>query len=334
MDGALVRALAYPALVGSPRIGDRVLLNMTALSLGLGTGGYAFVVAIPDRLPPDGELPGHIVKSRYTPLQATVASADEQGSPYHDVLRDADSVDGMPVVVADLHSALPAILAGLLSAGSFRVVYVMQDGGALPAWFSRTVAGLREAGWLTATVTTGQSFGGDLEAVTVHSGLLAARHVAGADIAVVAQGPGNLGTGTRWGFSGVAAGEAVNAAAVLGGRPVASLRLSDADARSRHQGVSHHSLTAYGQVALAACDVVVPGLPEPLASRVAADVAPLAARHRLVTVPVDGLESALRACPVPLSTMGRGLDDDLAYFLAAAAAGRHAAGLLTSSAGN
>jgi hypothetical protein len=328
VDGALIRALAYPELVGSPRIGDRVLLNMTALSLGLGTGGYAFVVAIPDRLPPDGELPGHIVKSRYTPLQATVASADEQGSPYHDVLRDADSVEGMPVVVADLHSALPAILAGLFSAGSFRVVYVMQDGGALPAWFSRTVAGLRSAGWLAACVSTGQSFGGDLEAVTVHSGLLAARHVLGADVAIVTQGPGNLGTGTRWGFSGVAAGEAVNAIGVLGGRAVGSLRVSSADSRSRHRGVSHHSLTAYGRVALAACDVVVPELPEPLGSAVAAAAAVLGERHRLVTVPVDGLAEALRDCPVGLSTMGRGLDEDLAYFLAAAAAGRHAATLL------
>ena len=311
--------------------GDRVLLNTTALDAGLGTGGYAFVVAIPDRLPPDPALSGHIVKSRYTPLQAMVASADEQGSPYHDVLRDADSVDGMPVVVADLHSALPAILAGLFSAGgarSPRVAYVMQDGGALPAWFSRTVAGLRAAGWLAACVSTGQSFGGDLEAVTVHSGLLAARHAVGADVAVVTQGPGNLGTGTRWGFSGVAAGEAVNAVGCLGGRAVGSLRVSSADSRERHQGVSHHSLTAYGRVALAPCDVVVPTLPEPLGSRVAAEAAPLAARHRLVTVPVDGLESALRACPVGLSTMGRGLDEDLGYFLAAAAAGRHAAALL------
>jgi hypothetical protein len=331
VDGAEVRALAYPALTGAPRVGDRVLLNVGALQRGLGTGGYAFVVAIPGRLPADPDRPdtGHIVKSRYTPLQVMVSSVEEQGSPHHELLRDAGSVDGMPVVVADLHSALPAVLAGLFAARpSCRAVYVMQDGGALPAWFSRTVAGLREAGWLAVTVTTGQSFGGDLEAVTVHSGLLAARHVAGADVAVVAQGPGNLGTGTRWGFSGVAAGEAVNAAAVLGGRPVASLRLSDADSRSRHQGVSHHSITAYGRVALAACDVAVPELPEPLGSRVAADVAPLALRHRLVRVPVDGLESALRACPVPLSTMGRGLDEDLAYFLAAAAAGRVAGGLL------
>ncbi|MGH3169274.1 MAG: DUF3866 family protein, partial [Trebonia sp.] len=299
VDGTPVRALAYPSLVGSPRVGDRVLLNVSALERGLGTGGYAFVVAIPDRLPPDPPEPaapssapgtpgdplpqtGHIVKSRYTPLQAMVASADEQGSPYHEVLRDAPSLDGMPVVVADLHSALPAILCGLFGETApppFRVAYVMQDGGALPAWFSRTAAGLREAGWLAGTVTTGQSFGGDVEAVTVHSGLLAARHVLGADAAIVAQGPGNLGTGTTWGFSGVAAGEAVNAVAALEGRAVASLRLSFADARPRHQGVSHHSLTAYGRVALAAADVVVPALPSPLGERVAAEAAPLSARH-------------------------------------------------------
>jgi Protein of unknown function (DUF3866) len=344
VDGAPVRALAYPALTGCPRPGDRVLLNTTALDLALGTGGYALVVAVPDRLPPDPELTGHLVKARYTPLQATVAGADEQGSPHHDVLRDADDIGGMPVVVADLHSALPAVLAGVFDSaersvadrprqgGRPAVVYVMQDGGALPAWFSRTCAALKDAGWLAATVTTGQSFGGDLETVTVHTGLLAARHVLGADLAVVAQGPGNLGTGTRWGFSGVAAGEAVNAVAALGGRAVASLRVSDADPRERHSGISHHSLTAYGRVALARADVVVPGLPGELGAQVAAAAAPLGTRHAVVTVPVDGLEAALRACPVRLSTMGRGLDEDLAYFLAAAAAGRHAAQLLRGEA--
>src|SRR5580700_3184761 len=211
VDDARVRALAYPALTGRPQPGDRVLVNTTALDLGLGTGGYALVVAVPDRLPPDPALAGHLVKGRYTPLQATVLGADEPGSPHHDVLRDADDLGGMPVVVADLHSALPAVLAALRAAGPAgappSAVYVMLDGGALPAWFSRSCAGLREAGWLRGTVTVGQSFGGDLEAVTLHTGLLAARHVLGADLAVVTQGPGNLGTGTRWGFSGVACGE-------------------------------------------------------------------------------------------------------------------------------
>jgi hypothetical protein len=73
--------------------------------------------------------------------------------------------------------------------------------------------------------------------------------------------------------------------------------------------------------------VAIPVLSEPQATRVASQAAPLASRHNLVTVPVDGLYEALRAVPVPLSTMGRSLDEDLEYFLAAAAAGRHAASL-------
>ena len=328
-DGADLPALAYPALTGRPEVGDRVLVNVTALELGLGTGGYALVAALPGRLPGGPAGPGHLIKARYTPLQAAVAGADEQGSPYHDLLAGADDLAGMPVVVADLHSALPAVIAGLRAdSAPLTVAYLMLDGGALPAWFSRTAAGLRAAGWLAGTVSTGQSFGGDLETVTVHSGLLAARHVLGAEITVVAQGPGNLGTGTRWGFSGVACGEAVNAAAVLGGRPVASLRISEADPRQRHRGISHHSLTAYGRVALASADVVVPALDGDLGTQVTAQAQQLAQRHRLVSVATAGLLEALAACPVPLATMGRGLAEDRAYFLAAAAAGRHAAALL------
>lgn len=348
-DGVELRALAHPPLVGDPAVGARVLLNVTAQARGLGTGGYAMVVALPDALPPDGPAgPGHLVKARYTPLQTMVLGVDEQESPHHEALRTADDLAGMPVVVADLHSALPAVIAGARHAAARagvappRVTYVMTDGGALPAWFSRSVAGLRDAGWLDACVTVGQAFGGDLEAVTVHTGLLAARHVREAELVVVAQGPGNLGTGTRWGFSGVAAGEAVNAAAALGGRAVASLRVSGADPRERHLGVSHHSLTAYGRVALAPADVVLPveDPADPLAeapdrgallARVRAQAATLCSplgRHRAVEVPAgESLRAALAGSPVGLSTMGRGLDADPEPFLAAAAAGVHAMAL-------
>jgi hypothetical protein len=316
------RALAYPPLVGRPEPGDEVLLNTTALAMGLGTGGYAMVVAVPNRLPEDPEGPGHLVKARYTPLQATVQGADEQDSPFHERLRESDSLDGMPVIVADLHSALAPILCGLYAARQrVRVAYVMQDGGALPVWFSMAAAQLREAGWLAGVVTVGQSFGGDLEAVTVHTGLLAARHVLEAEVAIVTQGPGNLGTGTRWGFSGVSAGEAVNAAGVL--------RVSEGDRRERHYGVSHHSLTAYSRVALSPARVPVPELPGEFGVRVRDQAELLAVRHRLVPVPVDGLREALEASPVRLSTMGRGLEEDLAYFLASAAAGRLTASLLS-----
>jgi hypothetical protein len=328
-DAGPLPALAYPALVGTPTVGDVALLNVNALLHGLGTGGLALVVALPERLPPDAAPAGHLVKARYTPLQVMVAGVDEPGGAHHALLAEADDLGGLPVVVADLHSALPAISAAIeADRPGTRVVHVSTDGGALPVWFSRAVAGLREAGRLAATVSTGQCFGGDLEAVTVHSGLLAARFVAGAQVVVVTQGPGNLGTDSRWGFSGVAAGEAVNAAAVLGGRPVGALRVSNADARERHRGVSHHSLTAYGRVALAAADIAVPVLPGEFGQQVRSQCAALSVRHRLVDVDLSGLDAALHASPVPLSSMGRGPAEDPAYFLAAAAAGRHAAALL------
>jgi len=342
--GTEVRALAYTELVGNPDVGDRVLLNVSALARGLGTGGYALVVALPDTLPTDPVPgPGHLVKARYTPLQALVLGVDEQESAHHAQLRDADDLAGMPVVIADLHSALPAVVAGARHAAAVAgrpvpsVAYVMTDGGALPAWFSRTVSELRTAGWIGACITAGQAFGGDLEAVTVHTALLAARLVVGADLVVVAQGPGNLGTGTRWGFSGVAAGEAVNAVGTLGGRPVAALRVSATDLRERHLGVSHHSLTAYGRVALVPADVVVPvfapnGPLDALGVRVHEQALALGSpigRHRLVRVDAgDDLLVALAGSPVRLSTMGRGLGQDPAAFLAAAAAGVHAARLL------
>lgn len=323
-DGEL-RALAYPSLVGRPEPGDDVLLNTTAWAQGLGTGGYALVVAVPDRLPPDPEGGGHLVKARYTPLQVSVRGVDEQDTEHHALLAEVDSLDGMPVVVADLHSALPAVLIGALATDpDLAVAYVMTDGGALAAGFSRTLGALKRS--LAGVVTVGQAFGGDLEAVTLHTGLLAARHVLGADLAIVTQGPGNLGTGTPWGFSGVAAGEACNAVSVLGGQPVGALRISDADTRHRHRGVSHHSLTAFGRVALAGVTLVAPrGLGSELGEQVDEDLAGQPERNPVVWVDTDGLDKALSLSPVPLSTMGRGWPEERAYFLAAAAAGRYAA---------
>ena len=348
MPGLQVRAVAYEALTGVPVAGERVRLEVSALDRALGTGGHAMVSARLDVLPADPPREGHLVKARYMPDQVMVTGVDEQGTTHHGLLSqpigDLD-LEGMPVVVADLHSSLPAVLAGLRSpdgARQPRVVYVMTDGGALPLAYSRLVAALSEAGWLAGTVTAGQAWGGDIEAVSIHNALLAARHVLHADAAIVIQGPGNLGTETPWGFSGVACGDAVNAIATLGGRPVACLRVSQADARPRHLGISHHSMTAYGRVALAGADVVVPLLEGVLGAQVRREAEilceprPGAAQHRLVEVPVDGLMELLRAAEaetgVRLSTMRRGLDEDTAAFIAAAAAGRHVRRILDAEA--
>ncbi|WP_315128281.1 DUF3866 family protein [uncultured Actinomyces sp.] len=340
-----LRAIAYETVTGIPGVGEEVRMDVSALDRGLGTGGHAMVVARPGVLPEDPVREGHLVKARYMPDQVMVAGVDEQGAVHHELLCapiDDLTLEGTPVVIADLHSALPAILAGARATrgahDQVRAVYVMTDGGALPLAYSRTVAALRRVGWLAGTVTSGQAWGGDVEAVSVHNALLAARHVLGADLVVLAQGPGNLGTDTPWGFSGVACGDAVNAVAVLGGRAIACLRVSQADARERHRGISHHSMTAYGRVALTAADIVVPGLPGALGEQIDAQARelcgprPRGAPHHRVDTGVDGLtevlEEAQNATGIRLSTMGRGLHEDTAAFLAAAAAGRYAETLL------
>ena len=344
LPGQRIRAVAYEALTGLPGAAERVRLEVSALDRALGTGGHAMVSSRLDVLPPDPPREGHLVKARYMPDQVMVTGVDEQGTAHHGLLSQpigSLDLEGMPVVVADLHSSLPAVLAGLRSPDGQeqpRVAYIMTDGGALPLAYSRVVAALSQAGWLTGTITAGQAWGGDIETVSVHNALLAARHVLRADAAVVIQGPGNLGTETPWGFSGVACGDAINAIATLGGHPVACLRVSQADARARHRGVSHHSMTAYGRVALAGADVVVPALEGPLGVQVRQEAEALCAprpgagQHRLVEVPTDGLPELLREAEaqtgVRLSTMRRGLDEDAAAFIAAAAAGRHARQIL------
>ena len=95
----------------------------------------------------------------------TVQGVDEQETEHHALMAEADDLGGMPVVVADLHSALPAVLIGMLATDpDLKVAYVMTDGGALPAAFSRTLDTLAPS--LAGVVTVGQAFGGDLEAVT------------------------------------------------------------------------------------------------------------------------------------------------------------------------
>jgi hypothetical protein len=82
-------------------------------------------------------------------------------------------------------------------------------------------------------------------------------------------------------------------------------------------------------VALVPADLVIPDdLPTALAKEVDEALAPLSTLHRIVSVPTAGLDAALLASPVKLSTMGRGLTEDHAYFISAATAGRHAATLI------
>ncbi|QIA27088.1 DUF3866 family protein [Thermaerobacter sp. PB12/4term] len=311
------RAIAFPDLVGKAGPGDRVWLNTTAVDLGLGTGGYDLVIAIPGRRPPPGT--GEAMKLRYTPLQVRVEAAEERLGPL------PNSLAGLPVVAVELHSQLPAVLAGWRWAGGRGgAVYVMTDAGALPAPFSRLLEDLRERRWLARVITAGQAFGGDDEAVHLASALLVAR-VRGADLVVAGMGPGILGTGETLGHSGLDQAWVLGLAAALGGRPVLVPRLSVADRRPRHRGLSHHTAGVLGVLAAPAWLA----LPRPLPREAARRLGQLAAGAAVTPVEVFTAPAATwwRAQGAVVTSMGRGPDQDPAFFHAGLAAGILAAWL-------
>ena len=210
------RAYALTQLTGPVASGDQVVVNTTAVELGLGTGGWHVVHWNLERDAWQESGPGHIIKGRYTSLQADVGSTEE----HLEELAEVESIDGLPVVAAALHSQLPAVAAAFKTvAPAARLVYVMTDGAGLPLALSDVVADLRERNLVDATITCGHAFGGDFEAVSVYSALAIARHVARADAAVVVMGPGIVGTNTRLGFTGLEVGQVLDATVALGGLP-------------------------------------------------------------------------------------------------------------------
>src|SRR5436853_3114196 len=99
------RAYVLTQLTGNVAVGDRVVVNTPAVELGLGTGGWHIVHWNLERSEWHEPGPGHVLKMRYTSLQVDVGSAEEH-APH---LADLESIDGMPVVGAALHSQLPGI---------------------------------------------------------------------------------------------------------------------------------------------------------------------------------------------------------------------------------
>ncbi len=310
------RAYVVTQLTGAVAVGDRVVLNTTAVDLGLGTGGW-HVVHWNLRHEAWGEPgPGHIMKLRYTSLQVDTGAADEALPPPQGE-GGLPSLDGLPVVVGSLHSQLaPVAVAIRHAAPTARLAYVMTDGAALPVAFSDVVATLRERGLLDATITAGHAFGGDLEAVSVPSALLLAHRVVQADAVIVAMGPGVVGTDSPLGTTAVEVASVLDTVAALGGRAVAVLRMSNGDARVRHQGVSHHSRTAL-DLARAPALVASPS-PDEFAHD----------RHHVQVVEPPDVGALLAGAGLTVTTMGRGPDADPLFFAAAGAAGTLAASLL------
>lgn len=282
--------IAYPRLTGPVEVGDEVLVNEQARLLGLGSGGFDVLYANLTRglgLPP--EEGAHVMALPYTPGQLAARYEEETETL-------PSSLAGWPVVLCTLHSQLAPACAGLRGT---RVAYVQVAGGALPVSLSDTVRALKQHGLLGVACAVAPCLDGDVQFVTVAAALSWARKQRYEAI-VCAVGPGIVGTGTRLGHGALSLADAANVTTALGGRPVLAVRTSDADARERHRGVSHH---AQAVLELVSGDVAVPA-----------------------DLDGDGWEEACAG--LPLRHMGRGQDEDPAFFRAAFAAGVVARGLV------
>ena len=335
VDGRQEMAICYPDLSGPVAPGDEVLLNTTAVDLDLGTGGVHFVICnlsrpVEDTMP----SPGHIMKLRYTPLQEAVLSVEEDDNPDQKRIQEFESLDGMPVICCELHSQIAPAAAAFkaLTEHKGRIAYIMTDGAALPIGLSRLVAELKEKELLDATITCGQAIGGDIEAINLYTALIAAKEVALADAVIVCQGPGNAGTGSKYGFSGIQQVAAIQAADSLEGRAIVVFRISFADSRERHRGISHHTFTVLELVPPWTQHLMVlPELPWEKAMFVGRQLkreAPSRVGRELDTMDGEVGLAELARKGVQVTTMGRSVEQDREFFLAASAGGVVAAELL------
>jgi hypothetical protein len=288
VDG--IGCIAYPRLTGPVEVGDDVVVNEQARLLELGSGGFDVLYANLTRgLGLPPEEGAHVMALPYTPGQVALRRGEEVGEL-------PALLGGTPVVLCTVHSQLAPVCAALIGR---RVAYVQVHGGALPVSLSDTVRELKRRGLLGLAVAVAPCLDGDVDCVTT-AAAFALTVGEGHDVVVCSLGPGIVGTATRLGTGALALADAANTATALGGRPVLAMRTSSADPRERHRGVSHHARTVLD---LSLGRVAVPN-----------------------DADGDGWD---RACAgLPLSHMGRGPEDDPAFFRSAYAAGVAARRLL------
>jgi hypothetical protein len=335
VDGKPRPAWADTMLLGEMREGDEVVVNVTALDLDLGSGGFDVVhVNLSRGLEggggPDGE---HVIKLNYTSLQHSVKPVESTDARFPtDEIGGKGTVQagtgekspeaaetGAPVAVSvlvlPLHGHLaPAAWAAAKASPGAQIGYVQTGGGALPGSLSRDVAELRERGLLCGHITAAPAYGGEHEALSTVGALDAANRL-GWDAALVGPGPGIIGSNTEFGHGGIAALDNAHAALSLRLPTLLSPRLSCSDPRERHIDVSHHTHTVL-ELLLAPLDVAVPEGEDKI--QTALEEAP--GTHRLRTAPVD--LDAYGASGLPSTTMGRLLQQDPLFFAAPLAAGR------------
>jgi hypothetical protein len=297
-------AIAY----GDVEVGDDVVVNVAALDLGLGSGGFDIVhVNLTRGLDQPGREGAHVMKLNYTSLQHAVDPVEVHSRHVDRNSSGERATSAGPVAVIGLHGQLaPVAWQAHQRAPDARIGYIQTWGGALVGSLSRVVQTLRSESLLAGHITAGQAFGGEAEAISTEGAIEAAFAQLGWDAAIIGPGPGIVGSESRLGHGGMAALESAHAALALGCKPLIVPRMSSGDPRERHQGLSHHTRTVL-ELLLKPVHVALP------------EHQPLPGRHQGVSAAVD--LDLYRGSGLPATTMGRRIDQDELFFRAALAGG-------------
>ncbi|MBQ3423418.1 MAG: DUF3866 family protein [Romboutsia sp.] len=323
INGEIQRAYNYPKITGNIKLGDEVLLNTTAVELSLGTGGYHFVIANLNNLESNLTKGGHIMKLRYTPLQVKVDSVEEQESKYHKNIEEFSSLNNMPVVVGSLHSMITPFVASYKRLNpNKKLVYIMTDGAALPIYLSKNVDTLKKKGLIDETITIGSAFGGDYECINIYTALITAKEVLNADAVFVSMGPGIAGTGTKYGFTGIEQGPILDAVKKLGGMPISIPRVSFADQRDRHKGISHHSITVLKEIVNISANIPICIYDDEKLNYIKEQIKynELDLKHNVVYIKNENSKDDIEYFGLKVRSMGRNFDQDKEFFEAASTA--------------
>jgi Protein of unknown function (DUF3866) len=318
VDGEARPAWADSTLLGEMREGDEVVVNVAALDLGLGSGGFDVVhVNLTRGLDGGADGKEHVIKLNYTSLQHPVEPVEglEAAGAGAEAAESGAASSHVPVLVLPLHGHLaPAAWAATQAAPGIRLGYVQTGGGALPGSLSRDVTVLRERDLLCGHIAATPAYGGEQDALSTVGALDAAANRLGWDAILVGPGPGIIGSNTEFGHGGMAALDSAHAALSLKLPTVISPRLSASDPRGRHLDVSHHTHTVL-ELLLAPVDIAVPEGDGGIAA--ALEQAP--GKHRLRSARAD--VAGYAAAGLPARTMGRSLEQDPLFFAAPLAAG-------------
>lgn len=320
------KAILYLSITPRASINSEVIVNATSTTLKLGTGGMDIVTSVLQSLPQNITEPnGHIMKARYLPNQHSVLAVEAQESQYHLLFNKSFSLQEKKILISELHSMLPICFWAMDFLNHDRkMVAIISDEASIPLSLSNHVRDLKKDKRFS-TITIGQAFGGSYEAVNLVTALQFATEVLNADLILVTLGPGVVGTGTNYGFSGIVQASWANIINSLDGVPVWVPRLSEADKRERHKGISHHTLTplvkfTYGKKSV----LPLPTVNSSIATTITKQVQELHLDDRIKWIKEEQLHEIvhhiLKKSTVPIKTMGRKYEDDPIFFLGVVAA--------------